>query len=339
MGYSLLSKYRPQLMGAAMLWVMLFHASGLEPGAPILNAVRGAGFGGVDIFILLSSMGLVLSLSRREQDYSAFMARRAGRLLPAYYLVMVPYTLYLILAQGKRWSALLWNSTLLYYWMRSSGAFNWYVAGAMTFYAVTPMCFRRLRRSRNREGLTALAVAVGLLVCQLLTHEGYWYVTDFFYRVPVFFLGLLVGFWVLEDRKLTGRSLAFWGAALVLGACYGVVSLTAPWEEWPVHFPPCHLFLFTTVPMCLILALCLDRLPLGWLSRFLALVGRNSLEVYLLNVTLFSLTELLPAPPPSGPGNWLYYLISFALNLFLSCLLHALVEGLRQRWPARAPAA
>ena len=91
--------------------------------------------------------------------------------------------------------------------------------------------------------------------------------------------------------------------------------------------------------MCLILALCLDRLPLGWLSRFLALVGRNSLEVYLLNVTLFSLTELLPAPPPSGPGNWLYYLISFALNLFLSCLLHALVEGLRQRWPARAPAA
>ena len=335
MCYRMLSKYRSELMGAAMLWVMLFHASDLDLGHPLLNSIRAAGFGGVDIFILLSSMGLAMSLARREQDYSAFMARRAARILPAYYLVMLPYTLFLILAQGKHWSALLWNSTLLYYWMRSSGAFNWYVAGAMTFYAVTPMCFRRLRRSRHREGLTALAVVGGLLVCQLLTHEGYWYVTDFFYRVPVFFLGLLAGFWVLEDRKLTGRSLAFWGTALALGACYAAVSLTAPWIGWPVHFPPCHLFLFTTVPMCLILALCLDRLPLGWLSRFLALVGKNSLEIYLLNVTLFSLPELLPAPPSSGPGNWLYYLISFALNIAMGRLLHDLVEGLRRRWRTR----
>ena len=194
MCYRMLSKYRSELMGAAMLWVMLFHASDLDLGHPLLNSIRAAGFGGVDIFILLSSMGLAMSLARREQDYSAFMARRAARILPAYYLVMLPYTLFLILAQGKHWSALLWNSTLLYYWMRSSGAFNWYVAGAMTFYAVTPFCFRRLRRSAHREGLTALAVLGGLAVCQVLTHEGYWYATYVFCRVPVFFLGLLIGF-------------------------------------------------------------------------------------------------------------------------------------------------
>lgn len=332
MGYSVLSRYRSELMGVAMLWVMLFHAFDLDMGLPALELVRSAGFGGVDIFILLSSMGLAMSLARREQDYSAFMARRASRILPAYYLVVVPFTLYLILTQGTLWSSLVWNVTLLYYWMRSSGAFNWYVAGAMTFYAVTPACFRRLRRARSREGFTAVAVLAGLALCQLLTHEGYWYVMDFFYRVPVFFLGLLLGFYVLEERRLTRRALAFWGAALALGAGYLWVSLTRDWVGWPVHFPECHLFLFTTVPMCLILCLCFDRLPLGWLRRGLRLVGENSLEIYLLNVSLFAQTEPLRRLVRFGPSNRLYFLVMFAANIALGILIHKLVEGLRGRF-------
>lgn len=82
MGYSVLSKYRSELMGAAMLWVMLFHAADLTFPIPGLDLFRAAGFGGVDIFILLSAMGLSLSLSRLEQEYGAFLARRAGASSP-----------------------------------------------------------------------------------------------------------------------------------------------------------------------------------------------------------------------------------------------------------------
>ena len=81
MGYSVLSKYRSELMGAAMLWVMLFHAADLTFPIPGLDLFRAAGFGGVDIFILLSAMGLSLSLSRLEQEYGAFLARRGLRLV------------------------------------------------------------------------------------------------------------------------------------------------------------------------------------------------------------------------------------------------------------------
>ena len=56
MGYSVLSKYRSELMGAAMLWVMLFHAADLTFPIPGLDLFRAAGFGGVDIFILLSAI-------------------------------------------------------------------------------------------------------------------------------------------------------------------------------------------------------------------------------------------------------------------------------------------
>ena len=328
MDYGLLSRRRSELMGVAILWVMFFHALDLDLGHPLLNLIRAAGFGGVDIFILVSAMGLAMSLSRREQDYASFMARRAARVLPAYFLVMVPYTVFLVFYQGIGWSVLVWNSLLLYYWVQPAGAFNWYVAGAMTFYSVTPLCFRRLNASRRPTALTAGAVVVSLALCQLLIHEGYWFYMDVFYRVPVFFLGLLMGLYVRDGKKLTPLSGAFWACSLAVGVAYMWVSLNLDWGSWPVFFPQCHMFLFTTVPMCLILALCFERLPLGLPARFFRLLGENSLEIYLLNVSVFSQIELLRRLVSFGPSNRLYFLVMFAVNIALGCLLHRLVARL-----------
>lgn len=337
MGYSVLSKYRTELMGAAILWVMLFHSFDLDLGLPLLNWVRAAGFGGVDIFITLSSLGLVMSLSRREQDYSEFMGRRAGRVLPAYYLVMVPYTIFYILCYKTGWSGLIWNCLLLYYWVRPSAAFNWYIAGSMTFYAVTPMCFRALRRSPRRERWTALAVGISVLANAVLAKEGYWYAMDVAFRVPVFFIGLLLGFYVLEDRRLGWKDILFWCFWLGLGAAYILGRAYFHLEE---YIPVCPLFLFSTVPMCFVMCWCFDRLPLGWLRRFLRLLGTYSLEIYLLNVSLFSEIPLLRKVVSFGPSNRLYFLLSYTVNIAAALLLHRAVEGLKAlRRKDRTPAA
>ena len=330
MGYSLLSKYRSELMGAAMLWVMLYHAEALEFEVKMFNLVRGAGFGGVDVFILLSAMGLAMSLGRREQEYASFMARRAKRILPAYFVVMVPYTLYLILVKDAAWSALVWNGTLLYYWMRSSGAFNWYVAGVMTFYAITPFCFRKLRDSKHRIALTGAAVFLSFALCRLLVREDYWYVMDVFYRVPVFFLGLLLGFFVLDGRKMGRKDLVFWTVWLVLGGGYLYASGNVPEGSTPL--PLCHLFLFTTVPMCFGLCLLFEKLPLGILRKGLQLVGEHSLEIYLLNVSLFAERALLQQYLDFGPGHYIYYAITITLNILLGVLLHCLVKRAEKRF-------
>lgn len=328
MGYNVLSKYRAELMGAAIFWVMLFHAFDLNMGCFFLKLVRAAGFGGVDIFILLSSIGLVMSLARREQDYSAFMTRRMKRVLPAYYLVMVPYTIFLILYKGAPWSALVWNMSLLYYWVSPQGAFNWYVAGAMSFYAVTPACFRRLQSSRHRELLTAAGLLAGLAVGRVLMVDSYWRVMDVVYRIPVFFLGLLLGFYVLEERRLGWRDILFWCGWLGLGIAYLLNVGKGPYSD---YHPLCYLFLFTTVPMCLTACWCFERLPLDWLRKPLRLLGRYSLEIYLLNVSVFSEVELLRRFVPRGPGGWVYFLLSCAANISLGILLHQAVKGLSRR--------
>ena len=329
MGYSVLSKYRTELMGVAILWVMLFHSFDLDMGLPVLEWLRAAGFGGVDIFILLSSMGLAMSLSRQEQDYSLFMARRASRVLPAYYLVMVPYTIFLVLTEGAPLSALIWNASLLYYWMRPAGAFNWYVAGAMSFYAITPACFRRLRGSRHREGLTAAGILFGLAIGRVLMVDGYWYSMDLVFRLPIFCLGLLLGFYVLEDRRLGIRDILFWCVWLGLGVLYLLTMGKGPNADYR---PLCYLFLFTTVPMCLVMCWCFDHLPLGWLRRGLRVLGTYSLEIYLLNVSVFSQVELLRRFVSFGPSNRLYFLLSYAANILLALALHHAVEALGQIW-------
>ena len=326
MNYRILSKYRTELMGVAMLWVMFFHASDLDMGHEALEWCRAAGFGGVDIFIVLSAMGLVLSLSKKEVDYSSFMARRAERILPAYYAVVIPYTIFLIIYKGVLKSSLIWNTTLLYYWMRSSGSFNWYVAGIMTFYAVTPFCFRKLRDARNREKLVGLAVAASLLVCQLFMQEGYWYVMDVAYRVPVFFLGLLLGFYVKDGREIGKKDAAFWLCWLGLGGFYLAAQAAGP---EPLILPFCHLFLFTTVPMCFGLCFLFDKLPLGWARKFLRLVGENSLEIYLFNVSVFFHTELWRKVFSFGPSNRLYWLVIFGLNILCGVGLHKGIEKCR----------
>ena len=326
MSYRILSKYRSELMGAAMLWVMFFHANDLNMGHPTLEWLRAAGFGGVDIFIVLSAMGLVLSLSKKEQDYTTFLYRRMERILPAYYTVALPYTLFLILYKGAFWSSLVWNTTLLYYWMRSSGSFNWYVAGIMTFYAVTPFCFKKLRDAKNREKLVGAGVIVTFLLCQLFVQEGYWYIMDVAYRVPVFFLGLLMGFYVLEGRKVGKKDALFWLFWFGLGVAY-LAGSGLEQDLW--LFPLCHLFLFTTVPMCFGLSFLFDKLPLGWLRKFLRLVGEHSLEIYLLNVSVFAETDLWRKVLVFGPSNRLYWLVIFGLNIVLGVGLHKAVEKCR----------
>lgn len=325
MGYSVLSKYRSELMGAAMLWVMLFH-TGLDFGLSPLNWIRSAGFGGVDIFIVLSAVGLVASLSKKEQRFGPFMARRAIRILPAYFVVMLTYTTFSILRGSAPVSALLWNSTLLSYWVQAKGGFNWYISAIMLFYAITPLCFRCLKKTKHRELLTAAGVCAGIFLYRFLIHLDVWGHLDVAYRVPVFFLGLLMGFYAWEERGLGKKDILFWCFWALCGLAY---LAAIPRTDIPVLLPMGPLFLFTTVPMCLIICLLFEHLPLGGLRRLLRLVGESSLEIYLLNVSYFSETALLQRYLHFGPK--LYYLTTILLNLILGVLFHRMMEAVLAR--------
>lgn len=66
------------LRGIAVLWVMLFHLTGTQ---------YSSGFLGVDIFFVIS--GYLMARLYDPTAKAAFFIRRANRLLPAYFMVIL----------------------------------------------------------------------------------------------------------------------------------------------------------------------------------------------------------------------------------------------------------
>ena len=68
---SLISKYRAEIMGLSIIWIMLFHSGIPVPDHIILKALWyvfvsfGGGFG-VNIFLILSGFGLMCSALKRD---------------------------------------------------------------------------------------------------------------------------------------------------------------------------------------------------------------------------------------------------------------------------------
>lgn len=323
MRYSMLSKYRTELMGVAMLWIMLFHAWELTTLPAPLNIIKSAGFGGVDIFILLSAMGLTMSLLRREQSWGQFMTRRAARILPAYYVTAIPYTVFLILHTSAPVSALFWNVTTLSYWVQAEGRFNWYISGILFFYLVTPPCVRLLKRSGHRLLLIGAGIAAGLVLSRVFVTNALWGYVDVVYRIPTYLLGVLLGFYLQDDRPLGRKDVLFWFFWAVCGALYQVASSCL---AGVTYLPLCRLFTFTTVPMCLVLSFLFARLPLGGLRWILRQIGASSLEIYLLNCSLFAETALLQQAVGLEHRPLVFYSIAIPANVLLGILFHKILD-------------
>lgn len=79
-----ISKYRGELMGFAIIIVMLFHVS-LSKTSPWFG-LRRMGNLGVDIFFFLSGIGLWYSWSK-QQLYGKFYLNRALRIYPAWLII------------------------------------------------------------------------------------------------------------------------------------------------------------------------------------------------------------------------------------------------------------
>lgn len=315
-GYELLSRCRGELMGLAMLWVLLYHSFAWRPKWSWLYAVKGAGFCGVDIFLLLSGMGLALSLGKRQQHYGDYLKRRLARVLPTYWLVVGVYGLALRLAGRTSLKTVAWTMSTLFYWFGKPHCFNWYVPALLGFYLLTPPLAALLRRVKWPQGIAVAAwtlcfVAYGLMSDPVLGEiRG-----GFVMRLPIFAVGCMIGGWLAEGRELTPRRTVAW---------YGIALLTPVilWAVRPYYVPMGFWFALICVPLCLSVAWLLERLPKGGFRRGLREIGGASLEIYLLNVVFVLERPLLEIVIPTGAGYLMFYAITVPLNLLLGIGLH-----------------
>jgi len=319
--YPLLTACRGELMGLALLWIMLFHAFYL-PVPNLLSSFKNLGYLGVDIFLFLSALGLALSLSRNgdKQGLGRYFRRRFVRILPTYWLVVGLYGVYLRLCGQISIKTILWTLSTLFYWVKGPNYFNWYVPALLAFYLAAPLLVFLLRRCPWREVLVAVLSLGSVWLYFAAERSGNGHLVDFIFRIPVFLMGLHIGLRLREGRSLTLPRLLCWASGLLW-----IPLLQAFARERYLYLPPCFLFALVCVLLCLAVAWPLNRLKEeNLLRRLLRTLGESSLEIYLLNV-IFVLEG--GAFAAASPSPWLFYAVTIPLNLLLGVGLHRLLKA------------
>lgn len=250
-GYGLLSRCRGELMGLAMLWVMLYHAFMWLPKWQWLYDFKSIGFYGVDMFLLLSGLGLALSLCKREQRYGDYLKRRLVRVLPTYWLVVGVYGLALRLAQRTSLKTMAWTLSTLFFWLNKPNYFNWYVPALLGFYLLAPAVVALLKRVKYPQIVVGASWILSFVLYQLtVTHWGQ--VPDgAIARIPVFLTGCMIGVFLAQGKKLSWKGTVVW---LLLPLFVPAVR----WAVRPYYLPNGLWFALVCGAVCLVLAWLLE---------------------------------------------------------------------------------
>jgi exopolysaccharide production protein ExoZ len=313
-----------ELKGVGILLVILYHAGGV-----LGQENRLHGEVGVDIFVILSGVGLALGAA--DEPAGRFLWRRFLRIYPAYWTILTLWLALSFWVLGLRFRP---EDIALHYlglhaWFGGAHgiAINdsyWFITLIVSLYVV----YLPARRLLGRPDLLLLAGALLSFLPALAYFEadspvGFSLVS---LRIPGFFLGLLAG-----------RLLRQGALELPLTAGLGVAAVILIYLPSVVGFMFAAVWIGAALMLFYLFAAGPALAPGG--RAALAFLGTISLELFLLHQPLlrecnvYVLRHAFPALPLSPLVLTAGMAVGLGLAIGLSVLLHRLLR------PLTAPAA
>lgn len=208
---NIINKYRVPLMGFAAFWIFLSHEQAHEwariyyPPLILCRTIdfaKSIGFCGVDIFLLLSGVGLVYSIEKHS--LLSFYARRIERVFIPYFIVG------LIRMFLDDWSFITFLKKIFFYEFLFEGiyGFLWFVPAILILYFCFPFYYRVFKKSKNKVVFTLLALGIWLCLSILLKGTLRSDLYGFTNRIPIFLTGILMG-WILREKNIEISKLAW----------------------------------------------------------------------------------------------------------------------------------
>lgn len=314
-----ISRFRAEQMGAAMLFVILFHVA-LDRGDPFYG-LRRCGNVGVDIFLFLSGVGLWFSWVKTP-DVLRFYRRRLLRIVPTWIVVATAFYLPDYLG-ARRFSHsivdLIGDITINWdFWLHDELTF-WYVPAIMALYLAAPW-YMRLIQSRPVYRWLPLLMVIWCVMVQwvLPIHHAVGHIEIFWSRVPIFFIGVNFGEMVRMRRQLSSDAvwLLLVTFLMTFGTCLYLEQVRH--GQFPL-FVERMLYIPFTVCTVLVMNRIFRRTP-QWVNRSFRLVGALSLEAYLIHIHF-----VLVYVQPYHLGYWLTFLVTVAITLPIAWLLQRLI--------------
>ena len=299
-----ISEARNVIFGIVTLWIGLFHCFKLTMSCytgnrfvnDVFNAVKGTGNTGVDVFLLLSGIGLYFSFSK-DSRVSVFLKKRFKRVLPTALLIAVIFfsLLYVFGKQDTDFFHYLSRITFTYFFWTGERVF-WFVSLILVMYLLFPLMYKAIERFRWR-GAVAMILGVLAINFLLMAVVPYYYsMTEIaLCRIPIFIFGIWMGKFVMEKREISfwwlPVSLAVGSAMLVILRNFKRVCLFIN-PSYDNSMEAMYLFIYryagAIFGLCLVLQFSLlitflrHRGRCNILRNFFEFIGLYSLEYYMI---------------------------------------------------------
>lgn len=319
----LISKYRYSLMGFATLWIISFHAlTKLKlQEIPILKFSLWPGFGGVDIFLFLSGFGLYYaSLNMKTKSY--FYLKRFIRIFPAYFFICL---LDSFTVADYSISHFVAKVTTIGYWFNYN-YFDWYVPSLVIFYLLFPLYIGLFNKHPYRSTIVASLIGLGLtLIYVAIDVDTGAKLILFFIRIPVFFIGVLVGKLSLDKNLylpyLKEVSLLLVIIGFISFFFFDNISYFAPYLWKGLLWIP---FILIAPSIAFILSYLFDTY-MSKIASFLSFFGKISFELFLIHVLLF---KLIGKSPFDFMPTHLQLFFVLGISIIGSILLHKMCNAI-----------
>lgn len=296
MNFRSVLKYRSEIMAIATLWIVGGHClSFCSDQWTFLNYFRPVlayGYGGVEIFLFLSGIGIALSLSK-SPTFMNFIFRRVSRILPAYWIIL---TFFYLLINGS-FRDFFGDFLTLSYWypliigLRGGNVTFWYVSAAFAFYLLSVPLFPILKKYPRTITSLILLIGISLFYLGIIwCQDTLGRIHLFLARIPIYFSGLYVGSKITDIRfKTFTICLVSLLAYLILGIGSMVLGGRVI-TSYGLNFV---LLYFITPGWIIALASLfrwIEQRKIGtYLNSSLRYIGKHSLELYLTHIMLIDL--------------------------------------------------
>ena len=318
--------YRPEIDGLraiAVIPVIFFHAG---------FSLFSGGFIGVDIFFVISGY-LITSLILGELDagtftFTSFYERRARRILPALFLVIlvcIPFAwMWMTPLELKGFassvvSVVVFASNIIFW--RQSGYFDtatelkpllhtWSLAVEEQFYIIFPIALLLIWRSGKRASVLSIAAfaIASLVLCEYASRNYphfnfYWAMT----RAWELMAGALCAFINIKPHQTRDNALSALGLSVVVGSIF--------WFDSSIRFPSFY-GLLPVAGACLIIAFARRQTFTAWLlsAKPFVAVGLISYSTYLWHQPLFAFFRLYSDVAPTVDKFLVFIGLSLALG-------------------------
>lgn len=321
MNVNILSKYRSQLMGIAILLVALFHSNIVRTNN-VLDYICFTGDIGVDIFFFLSGFGMFYAYLKKP-TLKEFYWKRFARIVPVWFLVNLYIQLDNVGFQFHRINLLEFfkQMTGLSFWM-DGNLYFWYIPAQLAFYFITPLFMYFYTKNKKKAYFAFGTTWIFLLLVSILVHDAKYFI--FLFRWPVYFLGIGIGELSYKQKSISKRQIAAL-MFLMLAGFLLVDFIRKNNGHGIIRYDYKYLaYIFIVFPFAMVLSWIFSKIKYG---RFtMGFLGGITLEIYLLHEYILRKICVVVEKIPFDSFGIIFNILVFIVAVGISWLLHYCID-------------